>query len=157
MLYFQPWKVLTILVVCLLGVILSAPNLFNAGTLEGLPSWIPHKQVSLGLDLRGGSHLLLEVDMNQVLRERLNTVVDSARTELRNARIGYTGLAVQGNQVSFTVRDLDRLEDVRALVKKLDPDLEAAVGTDGQVTLTFNERAVTDGNATISDTRTGLG
>src|SRR5438552_11942503 len=134
MLYFQPWKVLSILIICLLGVILSAPNLFSAGSLEGVPSWLPHKQVSLGLDLRGGSHLLLEVDMNQVLRERLNNVVDSARTELRNARIGYTGLAVQGNQVSFTVRDLDRLNDVRGLAKKLDPELDAAVGTDGKVT-----------------------
>src|SRR5581483_6230514 len=117
MLYFQPWKVLTILVICALGVILSAPNLFSASTVEGLPSWIPHKQINLGLDLRGGSHLLLEVDMNSVLRERLNTVVDAARTELRNARIGYTGLAVQNNQVVFTVRDLDKLADVRTLAK----------------------------------------
>src|SRR5215471_5767342 len=109
MLYFQPWKVLSILIICVLGVILSVPNLFSAGVLDGLPSWLPHKQISLGLDLRGGSHLLLEVDMNQVLRERLNAAVDSARTELRNARIGYTGLAVQGSQVSFTVRELDRL------------------------------------------------
>jgi preprotein translocase subunit SecD len=149
MLYFQPWKVLTILAVCLLGVLLSVPNLFSGSTLERLPSWLPHKQVSLGLDLRGGSHLLLEVDMNQVLRERLNTVVDSVRTELRNARIGYTGLAVQGNQVTFTVRDLDRLDDVRGLVKKLDPELEAAVGADGQVKLVFNERALAERKRTI--------
>src|SRR5215831_15565887 len=115
MLYFQPWKVLSILIICVLGVILSAPNLFNAGALDGLPSWIPHKQISLGLDLRGGSHLLLEVDMNSVLRERLNAAVDSARTELRNARIGYTGLTIQGNQVVFTVRDLEKVDAVRAI------------------------------------------
>jgi preprotein translocase subunit SecD len=143
MLYFQPWKALTILIVCVLGVILSAPNLFSASMLERLPSWLPHKQVSLGLDLRGGSHLLLEVDMNQVLRERLNAAVDSARTELRNARIGYTGLAVQGNQVTVTVRDLDRLNDVRGIVKKIDADLDAQVDPDGKVTLTFNESALT--------------
>ena len=143
MLYFQPWKVLAILIVCVLGVILSLPNLFNPQTLERLPSWIPHKQVSLGLDLRGGSHLLLEVDMNQVLRERLNAAVDSARTELRNARIGYSGLAVQGNQVTVTVRDLDRLNDVRGIVKKIDADLDAQVDPDGKVTLTFNESALT--------------
>ena len=92
MLYFQPWKVLSILIICVLGVILSAPNLFSAGSLEGVPSWLPHKQVSLGLDLRGGSHLLYEVDLNSVIRDRLSSVVDSARTELRNARVGYTGI-----------------------------------------------------------------
>src|SRR5215467_12236150 len=109
MLYFQPWKVLSILIICLLGVILSVPNLFNAGTLEGLPSWVPHKQISLGLDLRGGSHLLYEVDMNSVIRERLNAAVDSARTELRNAKIGYTGLSAQdNNQVVFTITDPSR-------------------------------------------------
>jgi protein-export membrane protein SecD len=149
MLYFQPWKVLSILIICALGVILSVPNLFSSGALEGLPSWLPHKQISLGLDLRGGSHLLLEVDMEQVLRERLNNVVDGARTELRNARIGYTGLAVQGSQVVLTVRDLDRLDDVRGLIKKIDPELDASVGADGKVTVAFNESALLARKRTI--------
>src|SRR5215472_7726391 len=140
MLYFQPWKVLSILIICVLGVILSAPNLFNAGALDGLPSWIPHKQISLGLDLRGGSHLLYEVDMNSVIRERLNSAVDAARTELRNARIGYTGLTVQDNQVVFTVTDTGHLDDVRAFARKLDPELTPTVNSDGRVSLAFDDR-----------------
>ena len=151
MLYFQPWKVLTILVVCALGLILSTPNLFSAATIEGLPNWIPHKRISLGLDLRGGSHLLLEVDMNSVIRERLNAAVDSARTELRTAGIGYTGLAIQGNQVIFTVRDLDKLDQVRALARKIDPELDANVGPDGKVALTYNEAALAARERTILD------
>src|ERR1700690_1086879 len=111
MLYFQPWKVLLILAICALGVALSIPNLFSVETLEPLPSWIPHRQISLGLDLRGGSHLLYEVDTASVFRERLTTVVDAARTELRNAKFGYTGLAVQNNQVVFTVTDLGRPDE----------------------------------------------
>jgi len=142
MLYFQPWKVLSILIICLLGVILSAPNLFSASSLEGVPSWLPHKQISLGLDLRGGSHLLYEVDLNSVIRDRLSSVVDSARTELRNARIGYTGLSTQDNQVTFTVTDLSRLDDVRALLRKLDPELTPTVNADGRVSLAFDPRAL---------------
>jgi len=142
MLYFQPWKVTLILAICVLGVLLSIPNLFSASTLEGLPGWIPHHQINLGLDLRGGSHLLYEVDMNSVLRERLNAILDDARTELRNAKVGYTGLAVQNNQVVFTVTDLAHLDDLKSLVRKLDPDLESTVGTDGRVSLTFNEVAL---------------
>ena len=142
MLYFQPWKVLSILIICALGVLLSAPNLFNAATLEGLPSWIPHKQISLGLDLRGGSHLLYEVDMNAVIRERLNAIVDGARTELRTARppIGYTGLSVQDNQVVFTITDPSRAGEVRDLARKIDQDLTPTVGADGRVTLAFDPR-----------------
>src|SRR5215469_16478729 len=151
MLYFQPWKVLSILIICVLGVILSVPNLFNAGALDGLPNWIPHKQISLGLDLRGGSHLLLEVDMNSVIRERLNAAVDSARTELRTGGIGYTGLSIQGSQVVFTVRDLDKLDQVRALARKIDPELDANVGPDGKATLTYNEAALAARERTILD------
>src|SRR5690348_18479866 len=125
MLYFPRWLVTLILGICALGVILSAPNLFSPQMLDALPSWLPKKQISLGLDLRGGSHLLLEVDMNSVIRERLNAAVDSARTELRTAGVGYTGLAVQGNQATFTVRDLDKLDAVRGLAKKIDPELDA--------------------------------
>ena len=62
MLYFASWKVVLILGICALGVLFSLPNLFSPATLAALPSYIPHKQVSLGLDLRGGSYLLLEVD-----------------------------------------------------------------------------------------------
>jgi preprotein translocase subunit SecD len=80
--------------------------------------------------------------MNSVLRERLNGIVDGARTELRNARIGYTGLAVQNNQVVFTTTDLTHLDDLKSLVRKLDPDLESNIGADGRVTLTFNEVAL---------------
>src|SRR5579872_3197520 len=140
MLYFQPWKVLSILIICALGVLLSAPNLFSAATVDSLPSWIPHKQISLGLDLRGGSHLLYEVDMNSVIRERLNSAVDAARTELRNARIGYTGLSVQDNQVVFTVTDPSRLDEVRDLARKIDSELTPTMGAQGRVTLAFDPR-----------------
>ncbi|MGH7061160.1 MAG: protein translocase subunit SecD, partial [Stellaceae bacterium] len=61
MLYFANWKVILICTVCALGVLLSLPNLFNPAFLAKLPEAVPHKQVSLGLDLRGGSYLLLEV------------------------------------------------------------------------------------------------
>ena len=140
MLYFQPWKLVLILGTCFLGLVYSLPNLFSAATLAGLPSWLPHQQVNLGLDLRGGAHLLLEVDMNAVLRERLNATVDAARTELRNAKINYSGgITVRNNQVEFTVMDPARLDDVRALVKKIDPDLQATIGSDGRVSLFFSD------------------
>jgi preprotein translocase subunit SecD len=142
MLYFPRWLVTLILGICALGVVLSAPNLFSPQTLDALPGWVPKKQVSLGLDLRGGSHLLLEVDMNAVRRERFNALVDSLRTDFRTARIGYTGLNAEGDHVSFTLREPERLDDVRTIVKKIDPEIDLTSSAAGEVTLKPNPVAL---------------
>ncbi|HKW52492.1 MAG TPA: protein translocase subunit SecD [Stellaceae bacterium] len=141
MLYFPRWLVTLILGICALGVILSAPNLFSPQTLDALPGWVPKKQVSLGLDLRGGSHLLLEVDMSAVRRERFNALVDSLRTDFRTARVGYTGLNAEGDHVSFTLREPERLDDVRTIVKKIDPEIDLTANG-GDVTLKPNPVAL---------------
>src|SRR5215467_6060349 len=123
MLYFENWKIALICAVCALGVLLSLPNLFSPALLARFPSWLPHKQVALGLDLRGGSYLLLEVDVAAAEHERLNSVVESVRNALRDAKVGYTGLNVEGNQIVFTVRDADRIADTRQILGKLENDL----------------------------------
>jgi preprotein translocase subunit SecD len=149
MLHFQTWKVALILIVCAFGVIFSAPNLVPASVLAKLPGFVPKQQVSLGLDLRGGSHLLLEVDFATALKERLNNVIDSARTALRNARIGYTGLNVEGDKVVLALRDFDQLKrdgrqgEVEKLFRDLDPDLVPTISSDGQVTLRYSDIAMT--------------
>src|ERR687886_2813346 len=142
MLHFPRWQVILVVAICALGVVFSVPNLFSPATVQSWPGWLPKKQVALGLDLRGGSHLLLEVDFNSVIKERMQGVVDSMRTKLREARIGYTGLNAEGDKVVFNVREQDRLNDIRQLVRDVDPDLEPVVGSDGLVTLRFSERAI---------------
>src|SRR5579862_5079362 len=105
MLYFETWKVVLILAVCALGVIFSAINLFPAQTVEHWPSYAPKKQVSLGLDLRGGSYLLYEVDMKAAETDELNNLVDELRTSLVAQKIGYTGLAVDSDHVALVLRE----------------------------------------------------
>src|SRR6266851_5504237 len=118
MLYFANWKILLICAVCALGVLLSLLNLFTPAQLAHVPRYIPHKQVALGLDLRGGSYLLLEVDVAAAQRDRLNAIVDSVRNALRDAKIGYTGLNVEGDAIVFTIRDGDRIEDAREALRR---------------------------------------
>src|ERR1700726_2154950 len=110
MLYFANWKVLLICVVCALGVVLSLPNLFTQAQLSHLPNIVPHKQVALGLDLRGGSYLLLEVDVAAAERDRLNSITDNVRNALRDANIGYTGLSAEGDAIVFTIREPGQIE-----------------------------------------------
>jgi preprotein translocase subunit SecD len=136
MLYFQQWKITLILAVCALGVILTAPNLFTAEQLSHLPSWVPHRQVALGLDLRGGSYLLYEVDMAAVERDRLNNLVDELRQELIKAKIGYSGgLAVQDDHVTVNPTDPTRRSDVKDIVAKIDPKLQVTIGETGAISI----------------------
>src|SRR6202040_4335882 len=138
MLYFENWKIALICAVCALGVLLSLPNLFSPSFLAHVPNWLPHKQVALGLDLRGGSYLLLEVDVAAAQRDRLNTIIDSVRNTLRDAHIGYTGLNVEGDAITFAIREADRIEDAKKALAKIDPDLTVEVAGEGSGTMKFS-------------------
>ena len=149
MMYFARWKALAVIGVCLLGVLLSVPNLLPR---EVLPSWA--RQISLGLDLRGGSYLLLEVDTSQMVRERLESLVDTTRrgTAAANPRILYTGLNANAGErrVSLRVSDPARAADVARLLREAaisvptgggaqQPDIEVTTAPDGTVTATITE------------------
>ncbi|HWB47992.1 MAG TPA: protein translocase subunit SecD [Stellaceae bacterium] len=141
MLYFAQWKVLLIVGVCALGVLFSLPNLFTPAQLAALPSVVPHKQVALGLDLRGGSYLLLQVDVAAAQNEQLNSIVDNVRDALRSARIGYTDLNVQNGAIVFTIRDLDRIDDAHTALAKIDPALGVEITPSGAGKMAFTTQA----------------
>jgi preprotein translocase subunit SecD len=105
MLRFPTWKIAVVLAICLAGVAFSLPNLFPRAEMERMPDWLPHQQINLGLDLQGGSHLLLEVNLDAVVNERLNSLLDDVRSTLRPERIGYRALGLRGGSVTFTLTD----------------------------------------------------
>ena len=123
MLYFAPWKVTMVAVLCLAGVVFTIPNFLSERTAESLPDWLPHKQVNLGLDLQGGSHLLLEVEADVVVQERLVALEQSIRQSLRptksRKRIGYRELGVRGDAVMLTIRNPDQIDLAVDEIKKL--------------------------------------
>ncbi|SHK15497.1 preprotein translocase subunit SecD [Roseomonas rosea] len=154
MLYFARWKVAAILGVIALGLLLCVPNLLPR---SAMPSWAA-RQISLGLDLRGGSYLLLEVDMNAVVRERVESLADGARTRLRQANIGYLALAGDPNnrRLSLRVRDPAQAEAAANQLRELanpipirgsatggtEPDITVTTAPDGTVTATLSEAAL---------------
>ncbi len=141
MVYFAKWKVVLVIVVCLLGLGFAVPNFMDAKNAEALPGWLPNKQVSLGLDLQGGSHLLLEVDTRAVIREYLDAMVDTMRIELRKARIRYSGLGVTEDGAQVTIKDADKQGDARKLLAQIDPS--TTTETDGdKVVLKLSQQAM---------------
>ena len=147
MLRFPSWKIALILGICLVGFVLSLPNLFPREQMQRLPDWLPHDQINLGLDLQGGSHLLLEVDIRAVVEERLETLVDDIRSILRPARIGYRGLGVRGDAATLTLTDPASAGEAVALLDDLNPnplarEIEVVEGEGGRIEAQLTESAV---------------
>jgi preprotein translocase subunit SecD len=153
MLYFSRWKIFLIIATCVLGVIFTLPNLFSRESLAGLPSWYANSRISLGLDLRGGSHLLLEVDMDAVIRDRVEGLVDGARTQLRSANVGYTAITPGPRGITVQLRDPAQAQDAANALRELSntvgggafgggqPDLDVGIA-DTTVTATLSEAAL---------------
>jgi preprotein translocase subunit SecD len=106
MLDFPRWKVLSIWAIVLVGIFFSIPSLIPPSSRHYWPSFLPHSTISLGLDLAGGSHLLLEADSNDAQKQRLQAMEDSVSTELRrDPRIEIGDISTAGGRLSFLVRD----------------------------------------------------
>lgn len=145
MIYFAKWKIVLIIGICVFGLAFAAPNFLSNRMAASLPDWLPHKQVSLGLDLQGGSHLLLSVETGAVIREQLEAVVDGIRTELRKARIRYRELGVMADGlsgVSVTVINTEELDQAYDLLKGLEPGTVVETSGNGRVTLIMDEETV---------------
>jgi protein-export membrane protein SecD len=124
------WKVWLVAIVVAAALVSTAPNLVPRAVLDGLPDWLPKRQITLGLDLQGGSHLLLEVEADAVLRDRLEIVLGDVRTALREARINYRGLGLQGDAVVLTLVDPAQRSAAVARLAELNPLLQTgAFGT----------------------------
>src|SRR5450755_4306820 len=102
MLYFTRWKALAIILTSLLVCLCAVPNFFPEATVKSWPAWAQRRLV-LGLDLQGGSYLLLAVDSNYVKKDKLDQVRDDVRRTLREAKIGYQGLASKPDSVEVRV------------------------------------------------------
>jgi preprotein translocase subunit SecD len=140
MLQFSKWKTVFVLLVSLAGLIWSIPNLLPQETTDRMPSWL--QPVSLGLDLQGGSYLLLEVDTAYVSREQLSSLVESVRTTLRKERVKYADLGVQGKDaVKVRVLEAADRERIRPELRKLDPEATLDVNSDGTFVFRYSEQA----------------
>jgi len=137
MLYFTRWKALAIILTALVVCLFAVPNFFPEATVKTWPKWA-QRHLVLGLDLQGGSHILLEVDSNAVRKDKLEQVRDDARRALRDARIGYTGLAVRGDAVEVRVKDAD-LASALSKLRDLSQPLGGLLGSSGQRSLEVSD------------------
>jgi preprotein translocase subunit SecD len=144
MLYFTRWKALAIILIALAVCLCAVPNFFSEARVKTWPLWA-QRHLVLGLDLQGGSYLLLEVDSNYVKKEKLDQIRDDVRRVLRESRIAYTGLNARNDAVEVRIsKDTDQAAALSKL-RELSQPLGGLLGSNGQRSL-----EVTDaGNGTI--------
>ena len=131
-------RIITILAICLLGVFFAVPNIIS--NKAALPSW--WQPVNLGLDLQGGSNLLLEVKLDEVLKERMSSVEDSARQLLRENRIRYKSLTSSENGVKVTIENAGARSKAANMFRKIDDGIEVTEAEDNALVISYSEIAL---------------
>jgi preprotein translocase subunit SecD len=133
MLYFSRWKAASILLTAIVICAFTIPNFLPASVVQSWPKWA-QRHIVLGLDLQGGSHLLLEVDSNAVRKEKVESLRDDTRRVLREARIGYDGLVVRGNAVEVRIRDVTQAPQALTKLRELSQPIGGILSGTGQRT-----------------------
>lgn len=128
MLYFTRWKATAIILTAFIVCLFAVPNFLPEKMVQSWPKWA-QRHVVLGLDLQGGSHILLEVDSNAVRKEKLETLRDDVRRVLRDARVGYTGLVVRGNSVEVRIREGSNFDQALQKLRELSQPLGGILGS----------------------------
>jgi protein-export membrane protein SecD len=105
MLYFTRWKALAIIGAVVLGILMALPNALPPEVRDDIPGFLPSSPVTLGLDLRGGSHVLLEVDRADLEEQLSSQLIGDIRQTMRDERIRYSGLGRQNGTIAVRITD----------------------------------------------------
>jgi preprotein translocase subunit SecD len=144
MLFFTRWKAAAILVFALAVCLCVVPNFFPEHVVKTWPS-LAQRRIVLGLDLQGGSSILLQVDTDAVRKEQLQSVYDDVLSTLRGARIPFTGRAIRGGGVEVHItRDTD-IDNALSKLGALSQPMTGILASTGQRTLN-----VTNNGGTIT-------
>ena len=136
MLQFEAWKKTLVILVAALGIIYAAPNLIP-GERDG-GGILPGQKINLGLDLQGGSHLLLRVDMDVVVEERLEGIAETVRQEFRTRKIRFSGLDVRNAQVRVNLRNLEDGAGAKEVFSEFSQYVDIA-DENGEYRIQYNE------------------
>ena len=132
MLYFSRWKATAILLTAFVVCAFAIPNFFPETMVKSWPGWA-QRHIVLGLDLQGGSHILLEVDTNTVRKDKVAALQDDVRRVVRENRLGAPStVVVRGNTVEFRVREGGDVQLALTKLRELSQPLGGILNATGQ-------------------------
>lgn len=154
MLQFSPFRTAIILIVSVLGILLAIPNFFSKDVTANWPNFLPHDGMTLGLDLQGGSHLLLQVNRDSIITERLKDLRRDARQLLAGQRGIGNIITTQADGITVELTDPSQKAAARTALETLQTNISGTLGIGGTPELAFGETP--DGKLTVTLTQDGV-
>ena len=129
MLQVSIWTRLITLIIVVGGILIALPNALSDTVRAKIPHWLPSSAVSLGLDLQGGSYLLLQVDFDQVARDRAEAMVGDIRAAFRKAHIPFQldNALTHGDTIGLKVTEAGRIDEARTQLQAINPSVGTSV------------------------------
>ena len=137
---YPKWKIVLIGIISALGVFFCVPNFLPQAQQEKLPEW--WKPLTLGLDLQGGSQLLLQVNLDQVVKDQMGAVQDAVRNTLREKGIRYTGLTQEGDKLKVRIVNDNDILKAKDLIRKTDKGNLDVSEKEDELTVSFTDPAL---------------
>ncbi len=136
MLQFSKYQTAGIIGLVVLGILFAIPNFLTEETRDGLPGFVPKSTINLGLDLQGGSYLLLGVDTEKVIDDRMRAIMSDVRREMRpNRGAGRDRISIDSltyddasGEISLRVANADDFDDARDRVRDITRSGAGALG-----------------------------
>lgn len=132
------WKIFLSIICTIFAVICALPNFTQVKS-----KYLPHDSVNLGLDLRGGAHLLLDVDFDTYLNDTMENLADTLRKSFREDKIGYKNLLVKQNNIQLELRSQDELKPLKRIISKIDPEINVEAN-DNRIKLSYSESRLSE-------------
>jgi preprotein translocase subunit SecD len=139
MLKISKIKLLSAIFFTIFAVIYALPNFIKISET----SIFPNKSVNLGLDLKGGSHLLLEVDFEKYLEDQVSIFNDSLRKEFRKNRLRYANLEASKNEIIFILKDIADFASTKSIIRSIDR-LTEITQSDLKVSVKFDQTKIAE-------------
>ena len=127
------WKMVLTILFIIIAIAYVVPSLIKKKC-----SWLPENKINLGLDLKGGSHLLLDVDFEHYLEFTVESIAYTLKKYLRQKKVIYKNFLVSKDSIKFNIRSLDNLKEIKNTVKKIDKTLTMNI-VNNVVTINYNK------------------
>ncbi|MCW5697769.1 MAG: protein translocase subunit SecD [Bauldia sp.] len=132
MLYFSRWTAASVIAIIVAVILIILPNFFSQDTVDDFPGFLPKGQVTLGLDLQGGSYLLYQIEQQEYVQQRLTSLVGEVRSVLgQQPRVLYQGLGVVGRTVQLRLVDTEQIATARQRLEPLRNPLSSSLFAGG--------------------------
>ncbi len=156
-LHFSRFGAVLTLFLSIASIVFALPNVVPLSAYAQLPAWAQLPRMPLGLDLRGGTHLLYKINTDQLKRDWLLSLQAQARAALKEDGVAHNGVVISGSQVRVNLRDPGNTTAVLARLKKFAQPINASLLTGaGEGGLDLSVSSGQPGVVTIEPTQAGV-